>query len=216
MGKTIQMERVKNPLINILVRTHHRPIGFMRLMMSINSQTYKNFKVYVSVDDMNDVEYVLAAGVEKENIVFITEKDKELIGDFGEQLAIYNQYFNPLINAVNDGFIYCMDDDDFFFDGESLEKIANNLYEDALSIFRMKIFGTELPSHSFGLEPTLADIGTPCFCVHCKYAKQIRWDGFYQGDGRYIQNLYKTVPNTKWINEVVYFVPTQGIGKGEY
>lgn len=216
MGKTIQMERIDNPLINILVRTHHRPIGFMRLIASINSQTYKNFKIYVSIDDVNDVDYVLAAGIEKENLVLITEKDKVLIGEFGEQQAIYNQYFNPLISAVKDGFIYCMDDDDFFYDDDSLNKIATSLEEDSLCIFKMNIFNTTLPSHSWGIEPTPCDIGTPCFCVHSKYAKQIKWDGYYMGDGRYIHNLYKITPTTKWVDEVVYCVPAQGAGRGDY
>ena len=40
-----------------------------------------------------------------------------------ESVTIYNQYFNYLIDKVDDGYIYCIDDDDYLADKYVLEKL---------------------------------------------------------------------------------------------
>lgn len=206
-----------NNLINILIRTHRRPEGFKKLIDSIKSQTYKNYRIIVSVDDMATFEYVLKHKIRIDDIVLIDGEDvnNKVSESFAGSNAPYNLYFNLLLQKVDEGYVYCMDDDDYFKDENSLKVISENIEEDTLSIFKMSIWNTELPSHSFGKSITLADIGTPCFCAHSKYAKQILWGYSYTADGEYIQKLSKIIPKIKWVDEVVYVVPKSSMGGSE-
>lgn len=206
-----------NNLINILIRTHRRPEGFKKLIDSIKSQTYKNYRIIVSIDDMATFEYVLKHKIRIDDIVLIDGEDvnNKVSESFVGSNAPYNLYFNLLLQKVDEGYVYCMDDDDYFKDENSLKVISENIEEDTLSIFKMSIWNTELPSHSFGKSITLADIGTPCFCAHSKYAKQVLWGYSYTADGEYIQELSKIIPKIKWVDEVVYVVPKNSMGRSE-
>jgi hypothetical protein len=59
-------ERIESsaPLINILTRTSNRPNGFKRCRESIENQTYKNIRHIVSIDNLNDEEYVKSHNVD--------------------------------------------------------------------------------------------------------------------------------------------------------
>lgn len=199
-------------MINILIRTHRRPHGFARLLESIKSQKYTDYRIIVSADDEFTLSYVKKAGIK--DYVYIDVNELPLY--FGAApIAMYNMYFNRLISMVDDGYIYCMDDDDFFYDENSLSVIASNMEEDTLCIFKMSIWGGIIPSKSWGKQVTICDIGTPCFCVHSKYAKQVKWGYKYTADGEYIRDLSYIVPNIKWVDKVVYIVPKSNAGKGE-
>lgn len=66
-----------NNLINILIRTSNRPNGFARIIDNIRSQTYKNYRIIVSVDNdeteeyvrkYKDVEYIRLEHVKKQHL----------------------------------------------------------------------------------------------------------------------------------------------------
>lgn len=205
-------------LINILIRTHRRPKGFGRLLDSIESQTYTNYRVIVSVDDELSMNYVKEYGIV--DYVYINRSELELWSRCafkGEPTAVYNMYFNHLLPCVSDGYVYCIDDDDYFANENSLQVIADSIEEDTLCIFKMHMSGGDfnIPLESFGKQITIADVGTPCFCAHTKYAKQASWGYTYTADGEYILALSNIVPNVKWVDKVVCIVPQSNVGRGE-
>lgn len=125
-----------NNLINILIRTHRRPDGFKKLIDSIKSQTYKNYRIIVSVDDMATFEYVLKHKIRIDDIVLIDGEDvnNKVSESFAGSNAPYNLYFNLLLQKVDEGYVYCMDDDDYFKDENSLKVISENIERYAVYI----------------------------------------------------------------------------------
>lgn len=196
-------------LINILVRTHRRPSTFKRLLESINSQTYKNYRLIVSVDDELTYQYVKESGIKDENIVKVSS-------DYKHIYAFYNEYFNKLIAYVEDGYIYCIDDDDYFINETSLEIVARESCMDSICIYRMHYNGRLLPcKENFGKRIVLADIGTPCFSAHINYAMRVKWLVGDDADGIYIKRLAEEVGNIKWVDEVICMVDNSNAGRGE-
>lgn len=103
---------MNNPLINILVRTHSRPVCFARMMESIRSQTYKNYRVVVAYDTLDSRDYI-PDDVQK---VFIEPTG----GEYD-----YNLYCNFLKNYfVDSGWFFFLDDDDILAQPTSLAEIA--------------------------------------------------------------------------------------------
>ena len=92
------------PLINIMIRTSNRPISFKRLLGTIKDQTCSNYKLVISVDNDKTAEYV------KENgFIDYLYMDKN-----NESMKTANLYFNYLIASVEEGFVWGVDDDDFY------------------------------------------------------------------------------------------------------
>lgn len=207
-------------MLNILIRTHGRPNGFSKLIASIREQTYKKYRIIVSIDDHSSLEYVKNEFIPENDIVEILPFDNVIVPDGfdnwgNESVTIYNQYFNYLIDKVDDGYIYCIDDDDYLADKYVLEKLMDQADENRLLLFKMKVSKLVIPNKSFGVAPMLCDIGTPCFLVHSKYAKQVKWDGLSWADGRFIINMYNIVPDTKWVDLIACIVPNSSNGKIE-
>ncbi|MDR3551207.1 MAG: glycosyltransferase family A protein [Candidatus Babeliales bacterium] len=86
------------PLINILIRTSNRPDLFKRCLQSIYDQNYPNVRIIVSVD--NDLVDYIPDGIET---IRVQKNNLE----FG-----YDLYINSLKGMVNDGYFFCLDDDD--------------------------------------------------------------------------------------------------------
>lgn len=196
-------------LINILVRTHRRPKSFKRLLESIYSQTYKNYRLIVSVDDDLTYQYVKESGIEDKDIVRVSSEDKHIY-------AFYNEYFNSLIERVDNGYIYCIDDDDYFMNEESLAIVARESRIDSVCIYRMHYNGRLLPcKENFGKRIVLADIGTPCFSVHVKHTWMAKWLARDDADGIYIKELSEAVGSVKWVDVAICMVENSNTGRGE-
>jgi GT2 family glycosyltransferase len=211
-------ERIEspNPLINILTRTSNRPNGFNRCRESIEKQTYKNIRHIVSIDNLNDEEYVKAHNVDyffmdKEAI----SKENDIPDPKTGTRFIYNLYLNHLINEVKEGWIFILDDDDYFADVNSVQKMVNAIKNPTdLVLWQMKYpNGHVLPSlQELGTPPRLARISSQCFMLHSAIAKTIRWDGWKCGDFRFVQNAYKKTGEKRVIREVL--VNLGGVGLG--
>jgi len=200
--------------INILIRTHRRPVKFKRLLDSIASQTYKNYEIFVSVDDDLTYQYVKENGI---GDAHICHANLYYSNDVSVEKSIceYNRYFNRLIEMVEDGYIYCIDDDDYLMDKYVLEHISTALLDNALTLFRMHAFGKLIPSYSFGREITVGDIGIPCFCVHSKHAKLVEWSNTYTADGEFIKDIEDKVEMVIWSDLVACMVETNNKGRSE-
>jgi len=211
-------ERIESPtpLINILTRTSNRPNGFKRCRESIENQTYKNIRHIVSIDNLNDEEYV------KNHNVDYFFMDKEAISKENDipdpktgTRFIYNLYLNHLINEVKEGWVLFLDDDDYLADNNTVQKMVNAIKNTTdLILWQMKYpNGQVLPSiQELGTPPRLARIGAPCFMLHSGIAKTIRWDGWKCGDFRFIQKAYAKTGEKRVIREVLISLGGAGLG----
>jgi hypothetical protein len=211
-------ERIESPtpVINILTRTSNRPNGFKRCRESIENQTYKNIRHIVSIDNLNDEEYVKSHNVDyffmdKEAI----SKENDIPDPKTGTRFIYNLYLNHLINEVKEGWILFLDDDDYLADNNTVQKMVNAVKNPTdLVLWQMKYpNGQVLPSiQELGTPPRLARIGAPCFMLHSGIAKTIRWDGWKCGDFRFIQKAYAKTGEKRVIREVLISLGGAGLG----
>jgi glycosyltransferase involved in cell wall biosynthesis len=198
--------------VNLLIRTSNRPKGFDRLMKSIGSQTYCNTRIIVSVDNDETYDYVTKYW-EVDKIV-----RNEWIPRENPNHNPYNLYQNKLLDEVESGWVYFIDDDDLFIDENSLQTIYDNLSSpNLIHIFRVDFqnLRAQLPRSSFGKKPTRGDIGTPCFVLHSSVAKRFKWKDVRCGDFFYINEIANSlgIENIKWVNKVIFKVPSIGGGK---
>lgn len=211
-------ERIESPtpVINILTRTSNRPNGFKRCRESILNQTYKNIRHLVSIDNLNDEEYVKSHNVEyffmdKEAI----SKEPDIPDPKTGNRFIYNLYLNHLIKEVKEGWVFILDDDDYFADNNCVQKMVNAIKNTTdLILWQMKYpNGQTLPSlQELGMPPKLARISSQCFIVHSGIAKTIRWDGWKCGDFRFVQKAYAKTGEKRVIREVLVNLGGAGLG----
>lgn len=194
------------PLINILVRTSNRPNYFARCIKSILSQSYKHFRIIVSVDDLATEQYVIPYGLDYFKV------DKKFLSIF--QAAPYNLYLNTLTDQVHSGFILILDDDDTLAHDRVLEHIAINVTtSERLLIWRMQWpDGTVIPQFDgWRKRPDRGQIGMPCFLYHHSWGKAFRFDLFKAADFRFFGQLYNQVPEKIWIDEVFIRIGNKGL-----
>lgn len=210
------------PLINILTRTSNRPVYFSINRQSIISQTYNNVNHIVSCDNRNDLKYIEKEGFD--DLIYINEnskiklKQKFLTNNLTEgRFFLPELYINKLLENVNEGWVLVLDDDDVFFDENSLEKIVKEI-NDADIIFWRMIWknGRIIPSDkNFYNYPVLNDIGSPCFMFHSKFKDHFVWSPWSGSDYRALVKIWKHTIRKKYINEVLIKIPKQGFGKKE-
>lgn len=194
----------KKPLFNILIRTSGRPNYFKECVKSIYNQTYKNWNIIIGVDDVISEDYTVS---EKGRTVLYKfdeyKKNKRPEGDEYGIFFKYNLYLNELQKEVNDGYIMYLDDDDCLNDKNSLQKLSQEIEnEDTFVIWRVKFPNRLVPSNeNFGKPPVMKDISGIGFTFHNKY--KIDWEPYKRGDYRVAKELYNTIPNKKFFNEVI-------------
>lgn len=204
------------PTINIITRTSGRPNGFKRCHQSILSQSYPNIRHIVSIDNLEDKEYV-----EKYNVdYYFIDKDKiskqpDIDDPKTGKRFIYNLYFNELISKVDDGWILILDDDDYLANSNVIQKMVNQISNNTdMIIWQMRYpNGSVLPSiPEMGKKPRLGRVGSPCMMVHSGIAKTIRWDGWKCGDYRFISKVWDKTQKKKWIREPLIQLGGAGFG----
>lgn len=208
---------MEKPLINILTRTSNRPNAFELNKMTVRSQTYKNVRHIVSVDDelteayvkpYSDVDYVV---INRDEII---NNDKSVNPNTGKY-SPHNLYFNEMMKEVKEGWIMILDDDDRFSNGKALEKIVNSIPdEDTMVIWQMRFpNGAALPpTNVINEPPTLGRIGSPCILFHSKYLGDTQWDGWKCGDFRFINAIYNKIPNKVTIADTLVTIGQIGDG----
>lgn len=214
---------MQKPLINILTRTSNRPNGFDICVNSIKKQTYENINHIVSYDDDLDLNYINNYNVSKIKInrEEIIKNDKSVNPNNPNfWFSPHNLYCNSLLDEVKDGYIMFLDDDDMLLHENVIEVIVDNIVdEDTILIWKMQYpDGRLLPdSNSYNTKKIrLGGIGSPCFLFHSKWKDFYRWDAYKCGDYRFLEKLYKKIPNNKWINSpFIKLNNSGGLGKKE-
>ena len=129
--------------INVITRTSNRPNGFDRNYHSIKSQTYKNINHIVIYDNPDDYTNYVS---KYDGITVYGVDRQKLIDDYKGPIfynkmfwpSYHNLYFNPVLKTIEQGWIIFLDDDDLFFDENSVQKIIDELKnEDTLYIWKM-------------------------------------------------------------------------------
>jgi hypothetical protein len=209
---------LKNPLINILIRTSGRPNYFKHCINSIYEQSYKNWNLIIGVDDKKSLNYTQSA---KGRDIFYDYSSFKIPNspnnnDYGLKF-IYNLYLNDLQNQVTDGFIIYLDDDDKLTKRNTLEILVSNIKsDDDFVMWRVEFPDRLVPSdYNFGKKPVSKDISGIGFSFHSKY--KVEWEPFKRGDYRVSNILYDKIPNKVWINEVLTGLQrtTNGGGMGK-
>jgi hypothetical protein len=211
-----------DPLINIMTRTSNRPNGFDRNYCSIKNQTYKNINHIVIYDNHSDFEKYL---FKYDDITTIwVDRDKLKNNYLGPHFlgkffwpSYHNLYFNPILKTIDEGWIIFLDDDDYLFDKDSVQKIVNHLQdEDTLYIWKMLSNGNIIIPKEIAFKMKkieLGNIGNNCFTFHSKWSKETQWDAFKCADFRFVKTLSEKIPKQEWIDEILMVVPSSGFGK---
>lgn len=212
-------------LITIITRTSGRPNGFNATYNSIASQTYKNIRHLVCVDDDASAAYVSKYNVDCVKVNRTALIDKDFYTDQGTgPYYPHNLYFNEAIKFVADGsYVLYLDDDDRLADKDSIQKMVDKLTDDGdtMVMFQMS-FPTPngriaLPTNeNLGKEPQLGGIGGSCFLFNKKYMATngglLEWDSWKCADYRFISKLYTRVKKIVTIQEQLIYVGQIGGG----
>jgi len=194
---------VKDPVINVLIRTSNRPNYFEKCINSILTQTYKNINIYVSID--NDNKYIIKYPVHPVYVKPTTDippKPKDT--NYGIAFPC-NAYFNDLYDAVQTGLIMHLDDDDILVDNKALSVIAKEYKNGSELIFwRVQSLDRIIPNDkNWGKAPVCCDISGIGFAFDSKYKKLIKWEPYKRGDYRVSALLYKKIRNKKFIDKLL-------------
>jgi glycosyltransferase involved in cell wall biosynthesis len=196
-------------LLNILIRTSDRPNYFNRLIKTIRSQKYQNYRLIISADSSSTESYVKAAGCR-----FIPVKKLHRSKQF---TFPWNLYLNTLMGQVKEGWIMFIDDDDMYAHSYVLNMIAESLpAEDRMLVWKMRFpDGRTVPGNShWGKTPfTRAQISMQCFAFHSKWKDHVRFDGQRAGDFRFTNRLLSYV-HPEWLDIVAVRLSNFGnVGK---
>ncbi len=187
-------------LINILTRTSGRPNGFKELHKSLQIQNYPELRHLVSYDQIEDLQYLEHYKAEKIKVSPILDPKADT-----EEYKPYNLYCNTLLEQVQQGWIFILDDDNKLYDPKSLKILAKEISkadEDTMLIFQTSYpNGSKIPEDIYFKKQSIEKfhIDTACVVFHSKYKSVAKWDSWRTADYRFIRDLAKAIPKQKWI-----------------
>jgi hypothetical protein len=163
--------------LNILIRTSNRPEYFKQAINSIINQNYKNYKIYVSYDKKESLEYL-----KEYNNINIIEMNLNNPNKYK-----FNLYNNYLMDQVEDGYILFLDDDDIYIHNNVFNIINDNLIsKDDFLIWKfMRPDKLIYPKSNI----KLGNIDTTSFSFHSNYKSLARWGDKQCGDFRFVNML---------------------------
>lgn len=201
---------MKNPLINLLVRTSNRPNYFENCYRSIREQTYKNIRLIVSYDDKSTKDYLsnyeMDALIGFERIEDWSGINGEVfLPGYPEKPFTPNEYFNRMMEQTSPGYIIKLDDDNKFSSPDSLTRIVERIENKRqMLLWRVQFPGYLIPDNQhFGKVPHCCQMDTACFAFHTDYIKFAQWDGYNYSDFRVAMCLFLHIPKKTYINEVL-------------
>ena len=124
----------------------------------------------------------------------------------------YNQYLKIAERYLKEGWVVYLDDDDSFYENNTLEKVSKALIEvgeDTLFLIKtIANYGVK-PSDKIwfelkvGLPLVLGAIGASNFIFHSKYADYTAWDEWRGADYRTAKCLEEVIPKKAFLNEIL-------------
>lgn len=155
--------------------------------------------------------------------------DKKVFGEFvsseytnrpQHNHSPYNVYLKIAERRFEEGWVFYLDDDDFFYDDNFLSNLVdviNKYSDDTLHIFRTinqdgKIIPTDLNWNKMksGHPVMLHKMGGSCYTFHTKYSDYTVWDEWSGADYRTAKSLEKVIPNKNFIELVSIVFKSNG------
>ena len=196
-------------MFNIITRTSRRHELFSKCYSSIQTQTYRNYKLWITYDTPDTYEYVsplefaakLVNMINFDPATLMKKRGKRPSKGAGSGTEIQfkaNLYLNKVMSSINKGVILILDDDDYFITDRALEVIAHYLPFDGLFLWSYlrpdkKIF----PKNP--IKPELGEIATCsiAFYYDKKRDAACKVLGSYYGDYEFLKKLFLQGRRTK-------------------
>ena len=174
----IKIKNIEEKL-NILIRTSNRSEYFKEAIESIINQKYSNYKIYVSYDKTESLNYL-----NNYNNISILEMNINNSNKYK-----FNLYNNYLMDKVQDGYILFLDDDDIYVHDNVFNIINDNLSStnDFLIWKFMRPDKIIYPKNQNNI--CLGSIDTTSFCFHSNFKSLARWGDKQCGDFRFVNML---------------------------
>lgn len=122
----------------------------------------------------------------------------------------YNSYIKIAEKKVVDGWVFYLDDDDYFYDNSFLHNLVSQIKihnEDTIHVFRKEgSDGVLMPGDGSwskmcsGHPFMLHKIGTSCYAFHSKYIDYTVWDEWSGADYRTLKALESVIKNKNFTN----------------
>lgn len=216
----------ETPLFYVLTRTSGRPSYFHRNREMLCSQSHPNWYHIISNDDVITNTYLSRDFGKNTQVVNFTRVPRESYNHFP-----YNDYINTMHKKIlerdKQGWVIYLDDDDYFADSCSLQRIASHvkdLPKDGLLLWQVQYpQGVLKPSSKLVRQRRLKANSQPSnsYCFHTsileKFPRELYWDDRKGGDRRFLNRLYRLSSKKKWLEEVLTVVrpdSSDGQGKG--
>lgn len=132
----------------------------------------------------------------------------------------YNSYLKMSEKRLKDGWVFYLDDDDYFYDSNFLLNLVeeiNKFDNDTIHIFRNKRYDDVLrPSDSSwekmksGHPFMLHQIGGSCICFHTDYVDYTVWDEWSGADYRTIKSLEQVIQKKNFTNLIAINYKSRG------
>jgi hypothetical protein len=170
--------KIEEKSINIVIRTHNRPIFFSKNINTIKDLNYSNYKIYISYENNNTLNYIKENTIDMDNIIVVKVQKTDTI-------AFYNDYCNTILDMIDEGYVMFLDDDDMFTHKNAFKYINRYLHEDRILCWEYlradKIIG---PIKGLIKKGKITSCG---FCYHSKHKS--KWDTVRGGDHIFIKKL---------------------------
>lgn len=193
-------------LINILIRHKEgRNNEFKRAINSIMDQSYKEFRIFISIDDMN---------LWQMTMLFATKMVPV------SSLNHYNLHCNDLKKQVDDGWFFYLDDDDYLASPTVLEELSHHLFEGALIVQFLRKNNNNRghdvvkPSWAHVVKGSIKKgmIGGGCLVLHHSFKDVADWLPHAGADYHWIKAVTDKVP-TRFVPLVLQIAENKNNGK---
>lgn len=184
-------------MINVLVRSHKRPIEFRKCIASVAAQNYKKIHVIVSTHDEETEQQshktLTASGLSFEMI---------RVKNNGEPYS-WNLHCNDLKAQVKQGWFFYLDSDDWISKRISLNAIAQHLTNPNIGVICQYLRGrkakpsTLVTRHDKTVDPESiikGRIGGSAIFLHHTHKDLAMWDGNRAADYRFIKAISEKIP----------------------
>lgn len=127
----------------------------------------------------------------------------------------YNLYCNALMDLVQDGYYFFLDDDDWLYHDRALEEMSRHFKYNDTVICQMLRHGKPKPSDSKMNAMVIENgyIGMPCAIVH--HSVKARMGDEVDADFHWIKSIVALSPNARFVKQAVVVTSPRGHGKGE-
>lgn len=187
-----------------------RPNYFRRFYSSVRMQTSNDYRIIVSCDCDESLDYLL--GYDDLYIVRVKRSDPskmkevEVVDGVSTTPAPWNKYFEQMYPLLRSGFVLHIDDDSAFATNNAVARILNVADgPDSLVMYRMLHPNNTLipPGGQLLAPPKPGMISGSCFVAHHSKMFLARWGTRSFGDYRTAVEFYKHIPNKRYIEDIL-------------